>query len=357
MKYWIYFLIGLAELVLHVPSQKPQSKHDSAQPNHQFGFDRRFKEEIHISHHLERNSSFRESMSWTDEVVYGWITRKSFILENVLRFALKNDSTLVEYLLGPVSSDLLSAKSSQSANTFDLSEARVKWTLGQKYLKACSGHAIRNRIGERIDYNDPEDESGGWSSSACRFRREGQPYFICDSNRITTMPPIPLNLDLFELNSTRVKKINRGAFRGSRVRVIRLYGNDIETVAPYAFDGIQSTTVAQLIQNDLSWIWFEDSFFGLEDLISLQLEYNRISFRGFNEICIEKPNVSDIETVLPNLLHLSLRSNPLQLIPRTLFAPLRQSKVKNLILTNCELTSIHPGKTKAYSISLLQKNF
>lgn len=214
-------------------------------------------------------------------------------------------------------------------------------------LIPCSSNVrkkmIHRKVSEKLDARS--------LSPGCHFI-ENHPsykrYLFCDSDNITSVPRIPSDfqiLDVFELNSTSVEVVRKDSFQGTRIRALKLNFNEIKTVEVGGFDGMEDTVTIQIMHNKLNWIWF-DIFQNLDNLTSLQLEYNQISFDGIEDLCVESDKVTNSSSVpvLPKLVVLTLKQNPLKIIPRTLFAPLRYSRVNYLNLQNCELTDIHPGK-------------
>jgi len=363
----ILFLLGLTFHRVTCDKEKTSNAHslpsatsvESAPPSQD--------DSAHIPYHLEQSHSFQELLSWHDPEAVGWITRKNTLFESILRHGLEHDPALLAYFLAAENSGFfhknhnIDIGSGGKKNEHPVvvpgdggpsqatSEGRRKWPYfpGERPLPfpQCMGVGppIAKERERRIQTHvrPPNLETDcHYVDGDILYPR----YLVCSSEEITTMPTLPaLELDLFELNSTKVECVPSFAFLNVQVKGVRLIRNAIENVNPRAFEGILGTTVVQITHNKLKWIWFDDCFVGLDKVTSLQLDFNEITFQGFNDLYSEK-EAAETVSVLPNLIVLSLRKNPLRYIPKTLFAPLTNSKVSFLVLENCQLKEIHPGK-------------
>ena len=318
-----------------------------------------------VSSQLQNQTYFQEVMSKYDDTVYSWITgQKHYSIQRLLLEIFQDNEALQQYALslfngGSGKADHLKQRlhSLEPVYAVDDTDHSV-WINYGKYnpgqLPYCSnavkvvGNEFENLVWEsqfefEVSQNETEDDG---LTDGCKFIEgapDGDKYLLCDSKDIISFPKLPSELDVFEMNYTRVKMVAPKTFSDTEVRIVRLNRNQIGAICPFAFEGIRKTTFLQIDYNPISTLWFGNSFRGLNEVLILTLENNEISFEHVGSKCLEE-NPDSIELVLPKLLHLNLKGNPLKVLPKTTFAALRESPLNLLVLENCQLRSIDPGK-------------
>ena len=167
---------------------------------------------------------------------------------------------------------------------------------------------------------------------------------ICDSKSLqrvdSSQLPSPLNYLL--VIGTSIKILNADSFDDIIIANLELVSNPISYVGPQAFSSLSGSKLENLtisdcvtdglVINDTQSFFHPFSF--LENLTSLRLENNSIALRGIDAI----PKSND--SILLDLNYLSLANNPLERIEDGFFFVLRDSKVTQLNLQSCQLTSI-----------------
>jgi hypothetical protein len=319
---------------------------------------------------LQDQEYFREVMAKYDDSVYGWITgQKHHVIRKLLFQVFSHNSALQEYVLSVFGNGgrggVLRSKEPDEPSRVRVPEHELDVVMPSKTQYYCSD--LRWTPKERdveeseSDYYDQfwlesqqdmnvREQNDSGLDPGCYFV-EGdvayQKYLLCDSAEIKTFPKLPPLLDVFEMNYTQVQLIQRGAFNNSQIGIVRINRNEIREIRPYAFEGILRNSFIQIDYNKIRSLWFEEAFGGLQETSILYLEHNQISYEnvgvGGDGGCKER-EVEDMGLVLPKLLHVTLKGNPLKKIPRTIFAPLRESPLILLILENCQLEYIHPGR-------------
>lgn len=165
---------------------------------------------------------------------------------------------------------------------------------------------------------------------------------ICNNAKIEAIPTeeIPANLSMFQVSQTQLHVLDYGVFQGKSIEAIIIQDNPLDQITEGAFDGVSGLRYLMIKGNDLKVAEYQlanffSPFRGLDDLEALVLDHNLLDLTG---VGIE---MSDYNKILPSVLYLSLRSNPLRRIERNFFTPLFDSPLQSLDLQSGSLESIH----------------
>ena len=287
-------------------------------------------------------NNYRETV---DDTVKGWLTHDP---------SLRQRNLVEEFWLldhQPVSSlqTFLSHNPQRRSKVSKTSRTPVERAQLCDFGESQSNFQLLSNTSARKNYGD-----GNYSETppGCRFHDENQ-TLICDG--LASLPSqLPRKLQLFELNNSQVRVIPRSAFGTSEIKTVRIHGNELLCMHPNAFDGVTGLKILSISNNnELEYIRLED-FQNLTEVYMLYLEHNQINLvnyprfnwaadYGSNNVAAD----DDSTAVLPSLMWLSLMGNPLEILPRDYFYPLRNSPVIYLKLTNCQIHFVQPGKPKS----------
>ena len=184
----------------------------------------------------------------------------------------------------------------------------------------------------------------------CQLHKD-QPKFKCGGVNVTddnfSSGVIPdSKLDQFLLVKTRITIVKDGTFKGKSVKEIKIYENkDLTTIEEKAFEGIIGLQCLTLDNNRL---YFNSEtifipFASLDGLEYLSLRGNNIQFR-LNEVVSD----NNEDKILPMLRSLDLSENPLGYLDSKLFAPLEDSNLDVLSLTNTNIEKISKGMVRVF---------
>ena len=181
---------------------------------------------------------------------------------------------------------------------------------------------------------DYSDNSSLPVSPGCFFKELG--YLVCNDDTMTTVPSIPAELIVFQMNNTMLRYLTADNFNGLKVAILKLDFNQLNHVGPAVFAGTVGLQELSLENNRIESSPMP-ALTGLDSLIVLSLKGNRInlSAHGYHDY-------SD-DDLLPSLVYLNMANNPLGSLNQFVFSRLNSSPVEELNLQSCNLSYIHPG--------------
>ena len=176
---------------------------------------------------------------------------------------------------------------------------------------------------------------------------------ICDSEEMDEFPSGngSYKLNYFQMNGTKVRKLNDGDFLGQYIEMVAILDNPINELDLNAFTGLQGTKYLSLKKNRIRMHSYQNynlflPYRELNDLSVLILDDNRYNLsRAFLG-----EETYDAGPLLPCLESLSLRGNPLTSISNSFFTPLACSPLKELILKDCDIEYIEDGNIFLHSL-------
>lgn len=270
-----------------------------------------------------------------DETVKGWLTRDPLLRQrNLVEKFWRSDNQQASLQTFLSHSPQRRAETSQTSRNAERAEL-CNFEESQRNFKRSS-----NSSGDSYGDGDYDEIPAG-----CSFNDENQ-TLICDG--ISTLPSkLPGKLELFELNGSKIRVLPSGALGTMEVKTVRIHGNELLCIHPNAFEGVKGLKILSISNNELEYIRPED-FQNLTEVYMLYLEHNQINlvnYPSYNWVGYDAmPDDVDSSYVLPSLMWLSLMGNPLEILPRNYFYPLRKSPVVYLKLTNCQIRFVQPGK-------------
>ncbi|PSN29535.1 hypothetical protein C0J52_25169 [Blattella germanica] len=176
------------------------------------------------------------------------------------------------------------------------------------------------------------------TNCSCRFCNNSGGIYSCDGDRINSLPNVTKHADnearlYCVMNARNVKLIGAYQFSGSSIREIKISNMDTLQIEQRAFSGILNLKTLAVTHSNLGILTNPRYIFaGLVNLTTLDLSYNKI-IRWNTEI-------------LPKLKLLNLSGNPLTTLRNESFDWLQGSQLTHLILRECLLKHIEPGKLK-----------
>lgn len=187
-------------------------------------------------------------------------------------------------------------------------------------------------------------------------------------NRLSRVPTDALQnctrISHFNIAFNEIYEINDGDFTnwGTSVRSLILASNRITSLKSQTFNDLHFLKELSLSFNPLRYL-DPDAFVGLEDLESLEMSFSldRDSlpyeiFRplnGLKWLSLDNNNFNSVPEqsldYLSELIYLNLESNKIEFIPVNFFKPSIHTKLKDVRLSNNELTSVHSDTFKSLS--------
>ena len=190
------------------------------------------------------------------------------------------------------------------------------------------------------------------------------------NNSLTSLPTSSfrsfVRLETLTLRWNRLAVVDSGAFDGSQLRRLDLSGNQLATVRPRTFSGVESTIVELDLSSNVI-VSIDDAFVGLSSLSRLDLRHNLLasltsrSLRGLSSLRhlrLDHNLIAELDelslTYLSKLTNFALRGNPLSALMRLHFPG--DVSLSYIDLSECSLMAVPRGVPDTVTYVQLRRN-